>query len=475
MTTILDRPLSSVAAALRDGQTSAQELLEIATDRHQRLDNSLQAYMEWTAEDAAAAARRVDADRRQGASLPPLAGLPISVKDLYGVEGSAIFAGTKDRLPAEWEQEGFLIQALRRQGALLVGRTKMVELAFGGLGGNPHWGTPVNPWDSARHRVPGGSSAGAGVSLWEGSAVIALGSDTACSIRTPAAWTGTVGMRSSPGRWPTDGVVPLSPTLDTVGGLARSVDDFAWFFCAVDPQTAGERAQAHYRELAKRWSSGVSGVRIGIPTTEAWNEGQSDVAEVTRETLRELETKGAVLVDCPCPEIDAAYALYVRSSIIGPEAAAFVRRALPGWEKRLDPSVGERLAAAHAIPATDYLDALTTRRELAASVAPRLEQVDVFATPAVPIPPPTVAEVEDPETYTKLNRLASRTANPVAILGLCALSLPCGLDRGGLPVGLQLVAGRGNDLELLAIAGAVERVLGRAEERLGTPAFCGRA
>ncbi|NIR35760.1 MAG: amidase, partial [Actinobacteria bacterium] len=158
---------------------------------------------------------------------PPLTGIPISVKDLYGVDGLPTFAGTTRALPERWSRDAWLVRRLRDAGAIIVGKTHMVEMAFGGVGLNPSWETPRNPWDAGTHRIPGGSSSGAGVSLWEGSALIALGSDTGGSIRIPAALTGTVGQRTTKGRWPTTGVVPLSPTFDTVGALTRTVEDSA--------------------------------------------------------------------------------------------------------------------------------------------------------------------------------------------------------------------------------------------------------
>jgi aspartyl-tRNA(Asn)/glutamyl-tRNA(Gln) amidotransferase subunit A len=176
------------------------------------------------------------AESRRRARVGPLQGLPVSIKDLFAAAGYPCLAGSSRRLPADpWERDGPLVAALRRQLGVIMGKTHMVEFAFGGTGHNSHWGAPYNSWDATAHRSVGGSSSGAGVSLLEGSALLAFGSDTAGSVWIPACMTGTVGLKVTLGRWPTDGVVPLSPTFDTPGLLARSVCDLAYGFAALDP------------------------------------------------------------------------------------------------------------------------------------------------------------------------------------------------------------------------------------------------
>ena len=239
MTHPLDRPLRSVAAALRRKELSASELLDEALARHDRHTPKLDAYIHLDRDAARRGAEAADRRlEREGAGAPPLCGIPVSVKDLYGVAGQPIWGGTGRRLPESWSSDAWLVSRLRDQGVVFVGRTHTVELAFGAVGTNPHHGTPRNPHDPDVHRIPGGSSAGAGVSLVEGSALIALGTDTGGSIRIPASLSGTVGHKTTKGRWPTTGVVPLSPTLDTVGVLTRSVLDAVDVFDVVDPIAA---------------------------------------------------------------------------------------------------------------------------------------------------------------------------------------------------------------------------------------------
>ncbi|MCY4573306.1 MAG: amidase, partial [Gemmatimonadetes bacterium] len=230
----MTRPsIADIATAVRSGESTAGSLAEDAIRHHEASD--LGAYIVFDAEGARRQADAVDAAVARGEDPGPLAGVTVSVKDLYGVEGLPIRAGTRRELPERWRREGFLVGALRKLGAVIVGKTHTVELAFGGVGLNPNTGTPVNPWDAGEHRVPGGSSAGAGVSLWEGSARIAVGSDTGGSVRIPASATGVVGHRHTTGRWPTTGVVPLSTTLDTVGLLTHTAEDSRYAFRAIDP------------------------------------------------------------------------------------------------------------------------------------------------------------------------------------------------------------------------------------------------
>src|SRR5215471_17626865 len=233
---LLTRALIEIARDLRERQVSARGLVEAAIARHERFGERLHAYSCWAPEQARAVADVADAAFAAGVPTGPLQGLPVSIKDLFAAEGFPCFAGSSRRLPADpWERDGALVATLRRQLGVITGKTHMVEFAFGGTGLNSHHGAPYNPWDAAAHRSPGGSSSGAGVSLLEGSALLALGSDTAGSVRIPASMTGTVGLKVTLGRWSTEGVVPLSFTFDTPGLLARSVSDVAYGFAALDP------------------------------------------------------------------------------------------------------------------------------------------------------------------------------------------------------------------------------------------------
>jgi aspartyl-tRNA(Asn)/glutamyl-tRNA(Gln) amidotransferase subunit A len=463
MTPTLCHSLAEIAAALRSRAVTCEELTLEAAARHAAFGPELDAYQVWAGDRALEQARALDLDFQRGAVPGPLAGLPTSIKDLFGVVGLPTYAGTARRFPALWEQEGPVVRELRRQEAVVVGKTRMVELAFGGLGTNPHWGTPVNPWDAEDARVPGGSSSGAGVSLQEGSAVLALGTDTACSVRTPAAWTGTVGLKTTRGRWSTVGMVPLSSTLDSVGLVTRTVADAAYAFAALDLTDAAF-------DLPR--TPELSRVRFGLPDSSIWSQCTDEIGSVVRKALQELESKGARLIEVSCPEFDEAFDLYSTGHIATPECKAFVTEQLPEWLEILHESVGSRLRDTVELGGPEYQRALLRRRDLMTSAEQWWSNFDLLVTPTVPITAPRTAEVSRLEDYLRLNRWTSRGTNPVNILELCALSIPCGLDRNGIPVGLQLIAPGGKDRTLLASALAVERTLGTANERLGRPPRC---
>jgi aspartyl-tRNA(Asn)/glutamyl-tRNA(Gln) amidotransferase subunit A len=352
------------------------------------------------------------------------------------------------------------MRALRAQLAVVMGKTHMVELAFGGLGTNEHWGTPRNPWDRAQHRVPGGSSAGAGVSLVEGSALIAFGTDTAGSVRIPASMTGTVGLKTTVGRWSTQGVLPLSSTFDTVGILARTVRDAAFAFDGIEAGLLGAHAGhgLRVRELA--------GCRFGVPEHFFWEGLCPGIADAVRTAIHELEAAGAVLVALELEATEEAHALFLQGGLAGIEVAAFLSRELPDRVEHLDPAVRDRIQASETMPATEYLRRCSRFTALSHSARESLATVDALLTPTVAISPPLVSDLQDLENYRRCNLLALRNTAMANLLSLCALSVPVGLDALGLPVGLQLIAAPGRDRALLQVGVAVERVLGTALERL---------
>ncbi|NIP57176.1 MAG: amidase, partial [Gemmatimonadetes bacterium] len=441
-------------------------LTEEALERHRRPDPPLGAYKLFDPDGARAGARRADEILAASSEPPPLCGLPVSVKDLYGVDGLPTFAGTPRGLPDAWSRDAWLVARLREQGTVFVGKTHTVEMAYGAVGTNPHWGTPRNPWDAHVHRIPGGSSCGAGVSLQEGSALVALGTDTGGSIRIPASMTGTVGHKTTKGRWPTEGVVPLSTTLDTVGALTRSAADSAWFFAAVDPGTGDHGA------LLRRISVPEDGgVRVGVPECEIWDACQDDIARVLYDALSRLVSAGWARVGVEGDLLDRAADLYLQGTLAGPECRDFLERELPGWIEILDPTVGARLSGAPALDSDPYAEARDERREMEGAAGALFGEADVLALPGALLTPPPVAEVaDDLERYLEVNATALRPTCPVSMLGLCAITLPAGLDEEGMPVGLQLVAPGGEDAALLSAAVVAEGVLGRPEPPPMTPA-----
>jgi aspartyl-tRNA(Asn)/glutamyl-tRNA(Gln) amidotransferase subunit A len=462
MSDLLFESLKIIAAALRSGRATSGELVESAIACHETLGGELNAYKTWNAEAARLQARAADIARGSGALLGPLQGIPVSVKDLYGVSGWPTFAGTPRRLPAKWEAEGPLVARLRRQLAVVMGKAHTVELAFGGLGVNPHWGTPRNPWDATAHRVPGGSSSGAGVSLCEGSALLALGTDTAGSVRIPASMTGTVGLMISYGRWSTEGIVPLSPSLDVAGVLARSVADAAYAFASLDPEWGEPEALE-----ARIGGVDLQDVRIGVVGAPLWDECSPGIGEAVRAALDALGKAGARLRDVAFPEARDAIDLLHQGYVAAAECDAFLEAELPEWRKELDPIITMRIAQGGAITARELLLRYRRLKAMARAALGRFDGLDVIAAPTVPVTPPTVEEVSRIDAYRRVLMLALRNTCVANFMGLCALTIPVGLDKSGMPVGLQFYARPRDEERLLSVGLASERVLGTPRERLG--------
>ena len=465
MADFLSRPLIEIVRAMRSGQTTAQELAEQAIARHDRFGERLHAYLLWAPDKARAVASAADAAFAAGVITGPLQGVPVSIKDLFAADGFPCFAGSSRRLPADpWEKDGPLVATLRRQLGVITGKTHMVEFAFGGTGLNSHHGAPRNPWDALAHRSPGGSSSGAGVSLLEGSVLLAFGSDTAGSVRIPACMTGTVGLKVTLGRWSTEGVVPLSHSFDTPGILARSVTDAAYGFAALDPALGDAE-----RFLAKCSTLALGGIRIAVDDGFFWNDCDPGIAETAREALDTLAREGAVLGPATLPEAAEAYTVFLEGGASAIELRSFLDQELPDWLDQLDPILAPAVRGAEALSARDYLARLGRLRTLARRTVPRFDGIDVIATPTLCITPPVLSEIGSPETYLAANRRIVRNTVAINYLGLCGITLPVGLDRARMPVGLQFIAPARAEEKLLAIALAAERVLGPPAERLGTP------
>jgi len=459
-------PIAEIAVWLGEGKLKARDLVEAAIANHERFGGKLMAYSQWGPEHARQCAAAADAAFAAGSRAGPLQGIPTSIKDLFAVSGFPTYAGSPKRLPPKVESDGPVIAALRRQLATVMGKTHMVEFAFGGTGHNAHYGTPYNPWDAKAHRSPGGSSSGAGVSLCEGSALLAFGSDTAASVRLPAAMTGNAGLKITKDRWSTEGIVPLSFSFDTPGILARSMADAAFSFAALDPFLCDSFA------FLRHVPAGVGGIRVGIADSWFWQDCENGIAEIVRAAIERLGRAGAVMKEKALPEAREAYAVFSEGGVSAIELRAFLDRELPDWLKTIDPVNAPALKNAEALSAREYLRRRLRLVAAAKTAAAHFGDVDVIATPTVMVTPHVLADETNAEQFWARNRKIVHNLVPVNYLALCAATLPVGLDRLGLPVGLQLIAKSGDDERLVAIACAVERVLGTPREILGVPPMC---
>ncbi len=463
-----DRTIVELTADLREGRTSAAALADAAIANHEAGDATFGAYKTWDSTRFRAEADVADGAFATGIDLGPLQGIPVSVKDLYGVRGYPTFAGSPRELPEAWRHEGPVIRALRGQLATFSGKTHTVQFAFGALGTNPHWGTPRNPWDANDHRAPGGSSAGAGVSLWEGSALVAMGTDTAGSVRMPASMTGTVGIKTTQDRWSIEGITPLSSTLDTPGVLARSVADAALAFSVIDPVVSPDPGSF----MADVEAAVVGDFRIGVCET-FFADCDPGIAEAVQSALTELEAAGARITKVEIPGLDEVDRIFRSGGLSAFEFASFIKDELPDFLEDIDPMVGSRFDKMAAMTSSDYRSRLRRMSVLSTTAHAAIAGVHGVVGPTVPITPPKIADVQDPKAYMKANLMAARNTTVANLLAMNGVTIPVALDAAGMPVGLQVMCAGGADAQAIAIARAFEKVLGAARQRLGTPPAVG--
>lgn len=464
--TMREKSLGQIARALRAGDTTASALLGETIAARQASEDRLNAYKSVNDALAMQQAGIADALLASGPDLGPLMGIPVSVKDLYGVPGFPVFAGMAQELPAEWQRSGPLVGRLQQQLGIVTGKTHTVECAFGGLGTNAHWGAPVNPWSPDAARAPGGSSSGAGVSLAQGSALVAFGTDTAGSVRIPASVTGQVGLKTTHGRWSLDGIFPLSPSLDTPGILCRTVEDLAFAFAALDPaMVAGGRT-----EIA---SADLGSLRIGLPDDPFNVDIDPSVSGVFTGALAEFSGTCRSAVAVTLPGVAEVLDIFAKGGLAAPELRTFLSARFPERFAELDPVVRLRIEGADSMPATEYLRRRAVLATCGRDALGVFDQVDVLITPTVAISPPRLADLADMEVYRQANMMALRNTAIVNLFGWCALTLPVGLDANGMPVGLQLIAPPMQEERLIAIARAIEIAIGSGPKRLGPPPIRG--
>jgi aspartyl-tRNA(Asn)/glutamyl-tRNA(Gln) amidotransferase subunit A len=376
----------------------------------------------------------------------PVDGLPVSVKDLYDVGGDVTRAGSKV-LAIEAKADAPAVARLRAAGAILVGRTNMVEFAFGGLGLNPHYGTPRGPWDRATGRVPGGSSSGAGVAQADGMCAMALGSDTRGSVRIPAALCGVTGWKPTATRVPREGAFPLSYTLDAVGPLANSVACCA-AYDAVLAGIAPEPLPAVPPRL----------LRLAIPKSSLLEDLHERVARGFERALQGLSAAGVKVEEIDAPVFTRAQDLFRNGGLAGAESW-HVHRGRRERFGEMDPRVAKRLALGETFSAADYIaiqhERAATIREADALVAP----YDAMVYPTVATIPPGIAEVDaTDEAYFGWNLRVLRNTGIANVLDGCAATIPCHRP-GEAPVGLTIAGIGGSDRWTLAVAAAVQALV----------------
>lgn len=438
--------LASLSQAIHSGKLSPVEVLEAYLERIAKLDSRLHAYIEVYQSEArtaaAAAAKMIGA----GYSLGPLHGIPIAIKDLVDIEGkvttggSPLFAGRVATSTAD------VARCLVRAGAVILGKTHLVQFALGAWGSNEHMGTPWNPWDMKVHRVPGGSSSGSAVAVAARMAPLALGTDTGGSIRVPASYCGITGLKPTVNKICVDGVLPLSRTLDSVGILSVSAADAALLYETLT--SPGGCVAVTAQQRSKQNSASLRGYRIARLAERDFGNVEQDVRAAYEASLEVLVNLGAEIVAMrmPCDLDDFAS---IASAIMLAEAAAEYGAKAQDTGLQVDSSVRPRLLKGTTILATEYIEALRQRDHWKRLFLESMHGSDAILTPTTLSTAIPVAEVDHGKPPVRYTRV-------VNLLELCGLSLPSGFDAKGLPCSIQVICRGGDEHTALQIGMAYQ-------------------
>ena len=441
--------LETLANDLAEGRTTSVALVEDCLARiDQDGGEGALVFLNVNRDSAREAARAMDALRKAGAAPSRYAGIPVSIKDLFDLEGEVTRAGSRvldDAEPAT--QDAAAVTRLKQAGFVVIGRTNMTEFAFSGVGINPHYGTPRSVWKRQEGRVPGGSSSGAAIALTDGMAHVSLGTDTGGSCRIPAAFNGLVGYKPTARTVPLDGAFSLSTTLDSIGPLGRSVACCA----AAHAVLSGAKETT----LAPRT---LRGLRIAVPKAYVMEDMDADVAREFRAALERLTQAGAIVEHTAFPEIDAIPKANSRGGFAAPEALATHRKLIEAHADLYDSRVLVRIERGHEQSAADYVDLVRTRARLIATFEKHMRDYDVLAYPTVPIAPPPITAFDADTDFARLNMLILRNPAVINMLDGCAISVPMSRPPQA-PTGLMLALPGGRDADLFAIAAGVESCL----------------
>ena len=451
MTTLTPDPmepggLAAYGERLRKGEVSAEAATGAYLQRIEALQPRLGAYQHVAGAEALAAARALDALLAAGTDLGPLMGVPVAVKDILAVDGMPVHAGSKLDVGDLIGPEGSFVKSLRRAGCVILGKTKTVEFALGTTGISRPRGTPWNPWDAAVQRTPGGSSSGSGVAMAAGLCGFAIGTDTGGSVRLPAAFCGIFGLKTTVGLWPTDGVFPLSRDLDSIGLLTRSAADAALAYAAL----TGRPVPA---------AQPLDGLRLGRPTDYITEGMEAQVATCVEGALGALAEAGATVVPIEVPEARGRET-YFPGALPADLITELGRARFLEARAAMDPIVAARGAMGLEVMADDYNRLRWWRVGLCQTIEARFRGLDGWVTPTIARVALPVTAFDDVDVGLKLTLAITRATQPVNLLGLTATSTPIQSFGSDLPVGLQVVCPAGEDSRALAIALAIEAVIG---------------
>lgn len=459
MRTLTPDPLASgiqdFAQKLRRGEITAVQATDAYLARIEALDGVLGAY-EYVAADAARRqARAVDHLLQSGTDFGPLMGVPVSVKDIFAVDGMPTTAGSNADVADLIGKEGAFIRRLKRAGCIILGKAKTVEFALGSSGTNYSRGTPRNPWDTKDFRLASGSSSGSAVGVAAGLCGFSIGTDTGGSIRGPAGFCGVVGLKTTAGVWPLDGVFPLSKTFDSIGPLCASAADAALIMATLLD-----------RPLPK--AASVAGLRLG--RVQSLFEGSDpEVTACIDDALNVLAAQGAKIIDASLPQVGVANDVF--TTISRPELiAALGRERFNSIREKMNVDVADRAAPGLSISADAYIQAIWRHHELREAGRIATRDVDAWIAPSklrlAPIFPGAFVSLEKDKELISLCAGPTRVANT---FGFCAASQPVQQSGAALPIGMQVMCGEFDEMRLLSIALAIEQAIGRPAKPDVTP------
>lgn len=446
------KSLDELRQGLERKTFSSRELVQAYLARIERADGKLHAFADVYRDEALAAADAADQLRAAGVVLSPLHGLPIALKDLCDISGKVGQVGSKAWAARKGLLTATIVERLVSAGMIILGKTHMVEFAFGGWGTNPLCGAPWNPWDLNTHRVPGGSSSGSGVAVAAALAPAAIGSDTGGSVRIPATFNGIVGLKTTCGLISLHGCFPLSGTLDTIGPMTRTVGDAALLTQVLagpdprDPATLEAPAFA-LPDLSAR---DIRGLRIALLPESQYPAGvDAAVVEAVRNAVRVLRELGAQVVERPFP-FDMGELTARNGQLIAAEGYAVHRAYIEDEALPIGKFVRQRMLAGKSIGAADYISAREHQRQSSAQYAAWMEDIEAVllpgtVTPAIPLS--AVDEAIAPSVFTRAGNY----------LTTCSLAVPAGFSAGGLPVGVQFMGKAFAERSVLRIGAAFER------------------
>lgn len=452
--------IAELAQRLRRKEVSPVEITRACLERIAKLNPTLNAFITVTAESALAEARTAEGEILRGEWRGALHGVPIALKDLIdtaGVRTTAASALYKDRIPT---QDAEVVRRLRQAGAILVGKNNLHEFAYGGSSLVSYFGEVHNPWDVGR--IAGGSSGGSAAAVVAGMAYAAIGTDTAGSIREPAALCGCVGIKPTYGRVPSRGVIPLSLSLDHVGPLTTTVEDAAIVLQAIagyDPADITTE-DVPVMDWVGGLREGAKSLRVGVPRAYFFDDLDPEVASALEHALRGIQTLCAemkdVQLDVPTDRLlqtAESYAYHAENVARTPELyqAETVRRIRSG----------EKVAAA------EYMQRRRELEEARRSIRAVFSDVDVLVAPTMPMPAPAIAELTaNPDALRPAELRLLRNTRPFNVWGLPAISVPCGFTEGGLPIGLQIAGSHWREDTVLRLAHAYEQATAWHKRRM---------